>query len=259
MLEDIAVLTGGKAITEDLGIKLEGVKIEDLGTAKRVTIDKDNTTIVDGGGEGQDRRPREGDSRPGREDHLRLRPREAPGAPRQAGRRRRRHQGRCCYRNRDEGEEGPRRRCDARNPRGRRRRHRPGRRRSADRCIPEVDALIKTLEGDEKIGASSSAAPSKSRSAPSSATPAKRVRSSSARSTTPRIPTTATTPEPDVYEDLVKAGVIDPTKVTRTALQNAASIAACCSPPKPSSPRSRRRRKLRRRHNHGGGGMDGMY
>ena len=52
MLEDIATLTGGKAITEDLGIKLEGVKIEDLGTAKRVTIDKDNTTIVDGGGEG---------------------------------------------------------------------------------------------------------------------------------------------------------------------------------------------------------------
>ena len=51
MLEDIATLTGGKAITEDLGIKLEGVKIEDLGTAKRVTIDKDNTTIVDGGGE----------------------------------------------------------------------------------------------------------------------------------------------------------------------------------------------------------------
>src|ERR1700721_1842617 len=51
MLEDIAVLTGGKAITEDLGIKLEGVKLEDLGTAKRITIDKDNTTIVDGGGE----------------------------------------------------------------------------------------------------------------------------------------------------------------------------------------------------------------
>src|ERR1700692_3953886 len=51
MLEDIATLTGGKAITEDLGIKLENVKMEDLGTAKRITIDKDNTTIVDGGGE----------------------------------------------------------------------------------------------------------------------------------------------------------------------------------------------------------------
>ncbi len=50
MLEDIAVLTGGKAITEDLGIKLENVKIEDLGRAKKVTIDKDNTTIVAGAG-----------------------------------------------------------------------------------------------------------------------------------------------------------------------------------------------------------------
>ncbi len=50
MLEDIAILTGGKAITEDLGIKLENVEIEDLGKAKKVTIDKDNTTIVSGAG-----------------------------------------------------------------------------------------------------------------------------------------------------------------------------------------------------------------
>jgi chaperonin GroEL len=50
MLEDIAVLTGGKAITEDLGIKLENIKIEDLGKAKKITIDKDNTTIVEGSG-----------------------------------------------------------------------------------------------------------------------------------------------------------------------------------------------------------------
>jgi chaperonin GroEL len=50
MLEDIAVLTGGKAVTEDLGIKLENVDIEDLGRAKRVKVDKDNTTIVEGAG-----------------------------------------------------------------------------------------------------------------------------------------------------------------------------------------------------------------
>jgi chaperonin GroEL len=50
MLEDIAVLTGGKCITEDLGIKLENVKLEDLGRTKRVTIDKENTTIVEGEG-----------------------------------------------------------------------------------------------------------------------------------------------------------------------------------------------------------------
>jgi len=50
MLEDIAILTGGKAITEDLGIKLENMKLEDLGTAKKITIDKDNTTIIEGAG-----------------------------------------------------------------------------------------------------------------------------------------------------------------------------------------------------------------
>ena len=54
MLEDIAVLTGGRAITEDLGIKLENIKIEDLGKAKKITIDKDNTTIVEGGGASKD-------------------------------------------------------------------------------------------------------------------------------------------------------------------------------------------------------------
>src|SRR6202163_2241308 len=51
MLEDIAILTGGKAITEDLGIKLENIKLEDLGKAKKVTLDKDNTTLVDGAGD----------------------------------------------------------------------------------------------------------------------------------------------------------------------------------------------------------------
>src|SRR5437764_2561040 len=50
MLEDIEILTGGKAITEDLGIKLENVKVEDLGRAKKIVVDKDNTTIVEGGG-----------------------------------------------------------------------------------------------------------------------------------------------------------------------------------------------------------------
>jgi len=54
MLEDIAILTGGKVISEDLGVKLESVTVNDLGTAKTVTIDKDNTTIVDGGGSRKD-------------------------------------------------------------------------------------------------------------------------------------------------------------------------------------------------------------
>ena len=53
MLEDIAILTGGKVVSEDLGIKLEKLTLEDLGKAKRISIDKDNTTIVDGGGSRQ--------------------------------------------------------------------------------------------------------------------------------------------------------------------------------------------------------------
>ncbi|MEE9218124.1 MAG: chaperonin GroEL [Acidobacteriota bacterium] len=54
MLEDIATLTGGKCITEDLGIKLENIRLEDLGEAKKVTIDKDNTTLVEGGGKSRE-------------------------------------------------------------------------------------------------------------------------------------------------------------------------------------------------------------
>jgi len=54
MLEDLAVLTGGKVISEDLGIKLENVKLEDLGSARRVTLDKETTTIIDGGGDTKD-------------------------------------------------------------------------------------------------------------------------------------------------------------------------------------------------------------
>ena len=60
MLEDLAVLTGGQAVTEDLGVRLDSVKIEDLGQAKKVTIDKDNTTIVEGAGTyGRDCRSRQ--------------------------------------------------------------------------------------------------------------------------------------------------------------------------------------------------------
>jgi chaperonin GroEL len=54
MLEDIAILTGGKAITEDLGIKLETIKLDDLGRAKKVVVDKDNTTLVEGSGKAKE-------------------------------------------------------------------------------------------------------------------------------------------------------------------------------------------------------------
>src|SRR4029079_12899394 len=54
MLQDIAALTGGQAVTEDLGLKLENLTVNDLGQAKRITVDKDNTTIVDGNGKKED-------------------------------------------------------------------------------------------------------------------------------------------------------------------------------------------------------------
>ena len=90
MLKDIAVLTGGQAITEDLGLKLENLTLKDLGRAKRITIDKDNTTIVDGAGKKADIEGRVKQIRAQIEDTTsRLRPREAAGAAREAGRRRR--------------------------------------------------------------------------------------------------------------------------------------------------------------------------
>ena len=74
MLEDIAILTGGKVISEDLGIKLENVQLADLGRAKKITVDKDNTTIVEGAGKaGRHPRPCEADAHPDGRNHLGLR------------------------------------------------------------------------------------------------------------------------------------------------------------------------------------------
>jgi len=108
MLEDISVLTGGKAITEDLGIKLENIKITDLGRAKKVVIDKDNTTIVEGAGKTKEIEGRIKQIRAQIEETTSgLRPREAAGAAGEAGRRRGGDQGRRGHRDGDEGEEGP--------------------------------------------------------------------------------------------------------------------------------------------------------
>jgi chaperonin GroEL len=129
MLEDIAILTGGQVISEDLGLKLENVKLTDLGRAKRVTIDKDKHHDRRRSWRSQeDRRPREADQGPDRRDHLGLRSREAAGA---AGEDRRRcggHQCRCSHRDRNEGKEGARGRRLARHQGSRRGRHRSRRR-----------------------------------------------------------------------------------------------------------------------------------
>ena len=136
MLEDIAILTGGTMIAEDLGIKLENVTLQMLGKAKRVRIEKENTTIINGAGKKADIEGRIApDQGADRGDDLRLRQGEAAGAAGQARRRRRGDPGRRRDRGRGQGEEGSRRRRAQRHPRGGRGRHR--RRAAASRsCAP---------------------------------------------------------------------------------------------------------------------------
>ena len=109
MLEDIAILTGGQVISEDLGIKLESVTLAMLGRAKRVLIEKENTTVVEGAGPAEDIKGRCNQIRAQIEETTsRLRPREAAGASGQAGWRRRGHPRRRQHRGRGEGAQGPR-------------------------------------------------------------------------------------------------------------------------------------------------------
>ncbi len=121
MLEDIATLTGARVISEEVGRKLDSVTLEDLGQARRVTANKDTTTIVEGKGvRGRHQGAHRPDQAPDRGHHQRLRSREAPGAPREAERRRRGAQGRRGHRGRAQGEEAPHRGCAVGRSRGRR-------------------------------------------------------------------------------------------------------------------------------------------
>jgi chaperonin GroEL len=97
MLEDIAILTGGTAISEDVGIKLENVTLQMLGRAKKVVIDKENTTIIEGAGKKKDIDGRVTQIKQQIEETSSDYDRKAAGAARQA-------RGRCCS--------DPRRRCD---------------------------------------------------------------------------------------------------------------------------------------------------
>jgi chaperonin GroEL len=258
ILGDVAILTGGKAITEDLGIKLEGVKLEDLGKAKRITIDKDNTTIVDGGGKSSEIEGRVKEIRAQIEkttsdyDKEKLQERLAKlvggvaiikvGAATETELKEKKARVEdALHATRAAVEEGIV----------------PGGGVALVRAIPSVDALIKTLEGDEKIGAQivrrSLEEPLRQIVANAGEEGAVVV-AKVLESTDPHFGYNAQT---SVYEDLVKAGVIDPTKVTRTALQNAASIAGLLLTtealvveiPEPKSAPA---------GGHGGG-MEGMY
>ncbi|MDW5265294.1 MULTISPECIES: chaperonin GroEL [Acidobacteriaceae] len=259
MLEDIAVLTGGKAVTEDLGIKLEGVKIEDLGTAKRVTIDKDNTTIVDGGGDGSKLEGRVKEIRAQVEkttsdyDREKLQERLAKlvggvavikvGAATETEMKEKKARVEdAMHATRAAVEEGIV----------------PGGGVALIRCTSAVDALIKTLEGDEKIGANIIRRAIEE--------PLRTIVSNAGEEGAVVIGKIHESKDVNfgynagtgVYEDLVAAGVIDPTKVTRTALQNAASISGLLLTTEAIIADIPEKKEAPAGGGHGGG-MDGMY
>jgi len=257
MLEDIGILTGGKSLVEETGIKLESVKLEDLGRAKRITIDKDNTTVVDGGGdskaiEGRIKQLRSQiDETTSDYDREKLQERLAKLAG-----------GVAIIRvgaaTETEMKEKKARVEDALH---------------ATRAAVEEGivpgggvALLRSakaleghrLDGDEQIGLNiirrACEEPLRQivqNAGHEGAIVVEKVRLNE----NPNFGYNATS---ESYEDLIAAGVIDPTKVTRTALENAASIASLmltteamiCDVPekKPASPGGN--------DMHGGGGMD---
>jgi len=261
MLQDIAILTGGKAITEDLGIKLEGVKIEDLGTAKRVTIDKDNTTIVDGGGVDEDIAGRVKEIRAQVEkttsdyDREKLQERLAKlvggvavikvGAATETEMKEKKARVEdAMHATRAAVEEGIV----------------PGGGVALIRCTPAVDTIIKSLEGDEKIGASIIRRAIEE--------PIRTIVGNAGEEGAVVIGKIHESKDSNfgynagtgVYEDLVKAGVIDPTKVTRTALQNAASISGLLLTTEAIIAEIPEKKEAAGGgHGNHGGGMDGMY
>ncbi len=137
MLQDIAAVTGANAVMEDLGIDVQSLDLKDLGTAKRVIVGKEETTIIDGGGKKEAIQARIAQIKKELEAHLeRLRQGEAPGAPGEARGRRGADQRRRGDRGRDEGEEGARRGRAPRDARGGRGGHPPRRRRGARSLHP---------------------------------------------------------------------------------------------------------------------------
>jgi chaperonin GroEL len=223
LCEDIAILTGGKFISEDLGVKLEGVSLDDLGRAKSIVVDKENTTIVEGNGKSSDIQGRVNQIRRQIEettsdyDREKLQERLAKlaggvavinvGAATETEMKEKKARVEdALHATRAAVEEGIV----------------PGGGVALLRCLPALDAL--KLEGDEKIGVDI----------------VKRAIEEPLRALAKNSGVEGSIVVQEVkkrkgnegynvatgdYEDLVKAGVVDPKKVTRTALQNAASIA----------------------------------
>ena len=256
MLQDIAILTGGKAITEDLGLKLENITLADLGNAKKVTIDKDNTTIVEGNGKAEDIAGRVKEIRGQIEktssdyDREKLQERLAKlvggvavikvGAATETEMKEKKARVEdAMHATRAAVEEGIV----------------PGGGVALIRCIAAVEAL--KLHGDEQIGANivKRALEEPLRQIVANAGEEGAVVIGKIRDN--KDTSYGYNAQTSEFVDLVKAGVIDPTKVTRTALQNAGSIAALMlttealiaeiPEPKSEAPAPH------------GGGMGGMY
>jgi chaperonin GroEL len=256
MLEDIAILTGGKCITEDLGIKLESLQISDLGRAKRIVVDKENTTIVEGSGKSSEIQARVKQIRRQIEettsdyDREKLQERLAKlaggvavinvGASTEVEMKEKKARVEdALHATRAAVEEGIV----------------PGGGVALLRTAKAIDNL--KLEGDEAIGAQivRRAIESPIRMLCANAGVEGAVVVGQIASNKGNYGYNVATGE---YEDLVKAGVVDPTKVTRTALQNAASVAGLlltteCMiteiPEKKEAPAAGG-------HGHGPGGMD---
>ena len=256
MLRDISILTGGQVISEELGFKLENATVSDLGKAKRVVVDKDNTTLVDGGGKRKEIEGRIAEIRAQIEkstsdyDKEKLQERLAKlaggvavinvGAATETEMKEKKARVEdALHATRAAVEEGIV----------------PGGGVALLRCQPAVTKL--KLEDDEKVGAEivrrSLEEPiriiAQNAGAEGSIVVAK-VRESKDKNFGYNAQT-------DVYEDLVAAGVIDPTKVTRSALQNAASIAGLLLTTEAVIVEKKEEQKASAMPP--GGGMGGMY
>jgi len=259
MLEDIAILTGGRAITEDLGIKLESLKLDDLGKAKKVTIDKDNTTIVEGGGttsaiEGRVKQIRaQVEDTTSDYDREKLQERLAKlvggvavikvGAATETEMKEKKARVEdAMHATKAAVEEGIV----------------PGGGVALVRAGRALEKL--KLEGDQKVGAEIIRRAIEE--------PMRWIATNAGQEgsiVVSKVKEQKTNDEgfnaaTEVYEDLVKAGVIDPAKVVRSALQNASSIASLLLTTEALvSEIPEEKKEAAGGHSHGGPGMGGMY
>jgi chaperonin GroEL len=256
MMEDIAVLTGGRCLTEDLGIKLENVTLEDLGRAKRVTIDKENTTIVEGEGTNQAiqgrvaQLRRQIDETTSDYDREKLQERLAKlaggvavinvGAATETEMKEKKARVEdALHATRAAVEEGVV----------------PGGGVALIRAQSALDNL--KLEGDEKIGLGiiRRAIEAPLRQLADNAGQEGALIVQEVKKRTGNEGYNVATGE---YCDLLKAGVVDPTKVTRSALQNAASISGLLLTTEAVISEIPEKEKPSAPAGHGGGGMGGM-